>query len=515
MANYSRDFNTTIKLDTEQRAMAKRFELMLTKLNRILKKNPIYTPWIKIQIGTDKKNTITFNTSSTKPNENLIVSLTNEKSGVDVANKLTVSVVYDAFKNGQDSNSQLDKFDELMANALNYSFSNDNTALLGYIQYGYNNTEDLDLVSPKYEVIFTNITSDTDWKTGFITYTFEGVSILSTLGNCTYTFGDFNIGDNSTKWGYGDLVLWHLYYFYGDPQNKPKHITANNVDVNSPKYKIDIPEELYKQMNTMQPAVPGIPDVTPWQYVRTMLDNNPVLPNDKVKDDVELPPNKKPRFNLYITDNDRTIHLNYYSPNNEQSIKLNHIFTWNDDNNSILIDWKNQVDLRMYILQKMQQQTNKEKYKQVTEEINKAQIQKAQLENELSIKGKTDPNLLFKVLAFNKRADDMNQKLSKAISAYSDNENVFETFNSSLTLVGIPANIPIGTIIKVIPKVLESKTRQEGQFMVLKATDRINSNGLFTTTLDLFRLGGLNEDVINRTVSSQNKVGSSIDKIIL
>ena len=62
-----------------------------------------------------------------------------------------------------------------------------------------------------------------------------------------------------------------------------------------------------------------------------------------------------------------------------------------------------------------------------------------------------------------------------------------EYYNSSMTLVGIPSDIPLNIMLKIKPKILESVSRTQGTYYVTGAKDSINTNGLFTTTIDLFR----------------------------
>lgn len=61
------------------------------------------------------------------------------------------------------------------------------------------------------------------------------------------------------------------------------------------------------------------------------------------------------------------------------------------------------------------------------------------------------------------------------------------SYNANMTTLGIPADIPIGTIIKVRPIINGYEYHYAGYYMVLKTTDRIDTNG-YTTEYTLFKL---------------------------
>lgn len=60
-------------------------------------------------------------------------------------------------------------------------------------------------------------------------------------------------------------------------------------------------------------------------------------------------------------------------------------------------------------------------------------------------------------------------------------------YSANLTTFGIPADIPIGTIIYICPIINGYKYHYAGYYMVTKTTDRIDTNG-YTTEYDLMKL---------------------------
>ena len=90
MANISRNFSN-IKATMDQDEMIERFDNMIEKVcNMIEKQGPIYSVWIRFQIG--QNNPITFNTSSTDLKENLIAELSMEKQGAGIGNSFNLRI---------------------------------------------------------------------------------------------------------------------------------------------------------------------------------------------------------------------------------------------------------------------------------------------------------------------------------------------------------------------------------------------------------------------------------------
>ena len=107
--------------------------------NMIEKQGPIYSTWIRFQIGHNKP--IIFDTSSTNNKENLIADLRMEKSGNGIANTFTLTVRYDPFNFGQNTQDKIEALDDLLARAMIYDLGDTDNVdnledLHGYIQYG-------------------------------------------------------------------------------------------------------------------------------------------------------------------------------------------------------------------------------------------------------------------------------------------------------------------------------------------------------------------------------------------
>lgn len=76
-------------------------------------------------------------------------------------------------------------------------------------------------------------------------------------------------------------------------------------------------------------------------------------------------------------------------------------------------------------------------------------------------------------------------KEARSFSTFSD--SIQYAYKANLTTIGIPADIPIGTIINIKPIINGQEYHYAGQYMVTKTTDRIDTIG-YTTEYDLFKI---------------------------
>ena len=66
-------------------------------------------------------------------------------------------------------------------------------------------------------------------------------------------------------------------------------------------------------------------------------------------------------------------------------------------------------------------------------------------------------------------------------------------YDAQLQILGIPADPPIGALIPILPTILETPSRTAGFYMINGCTDNISTNGVYITTLNLFRIRGLDD----------------------
>lgn len=472
-----RNFNNNSKGCVDNAALAQRFETMLYNVNNMIKKESTYSTWIRFQLGTDEnKSQVTFNTTSQNPKQNLIAYLQMKKSGAGVANKFELKVKYDPFNFGQNPSDQVEALDNILATALSFDFSEDSKTLRGYIQYGYNFVNDLDLVSPKYQCIVTEMNSSTKTDSGITEYTFKGTSEIALDSEFTPNFKA--IKDAELVRHVGEI----LYYYYGDPANPPSFLSSSAIDGNSTAtgslgYSIEIPDKLLN--NSITKDFQAKTDMTPLAYCNLMLEGE-VSKSDKESGNYEPEKLKKdsdkPRYIIYLTDtdNNKAIHLEYVNPDSS-IITINFKFTWSNDSNNLVTKWEPNVDLRLYLLQK-------------------AIITREGETLESLRQTASDKIQSYRLSGGESKYDEAYQ----AVKAYEEHlaevsPDAKEYPDATLTLVGIPSDIPIGVEIMIEPRILQSVSRTAGYYMIKGATDEISSNGVFQTKLDVIRLRGFND----------------------
>lgn len=485
MANYisrnMQNVSSTINLQT----MAKNYTNMLNSVaNMIVNDGPIYDVWITFQIGTSKP--ITFNSSSTNPKENLIASLHVDKTGADIANGFQLVVQYDPFIYGQNSTDKLEILDECIARAMSYDFDEygekkgNLNALRGTIQYGYNSTSDTNLVSPKYKFIISDIQSEVKTDSGITTYTFKGTSELSTDCDNVASFTEIK------QWKMLDVIEWTLYYWYGDPDHKPSHTGDAPPSDNAYKYRIDIPDDVYDAAKETIIDVPATSGITPWQYCMNILQKYNLTDDERKSGEYdnseELSYNQIPRYSMFLTDEDgiQTIHISHIKPvsattyegtlkkSEKGSLQIDYTFTWGKQlNKNIVVGWKPEVILKSYLIRKALYLRKQEHLKKLEEEGRLEELKKAKQD----------------MAGFN--------------------VDLLEVYDAQLQLVGIPATPPVNAEVRVIPRILETESRQAGVYRITKCSDDINTAGIYTTTLTLIRVRGLKDETIDLNNTSQ------------
>lgn len=488
--NISTTYDTTNNLIIDQKTMAQNYTNYMNKVTDMLVNDgPIYDVWIKFQIGLS--DPIIFDSRSRSKNENLIASLEMKKSCAGTANDFTLVIQYDPFDMGQKTADIVEQLDEFIAQAMATDFDDSNKSLRGKIQYGYNSTSDTNLVSPNYEFYISGAASNIKFNSGLATYTFNGVSLLS--ADCDNT-QSFPAHDN---WDLFDVVLGILYKYYGDPDNPPKYVKGVSPDENNYHYLIDIPDELYNDGLTAKEngfSCEATSGMTPWQYCMKLLDDNPLtksqVESGKYNDILsELNYAERPKYLMYLEDieGQHVIRIRHVTPtlhiedgkvistelDETDTIKINYDITWGLQNkNNIVVEWSPQIDLQLYLIR-----------------------------NALYRSGK---HQLLTNKSYNIDADILNAINENQFLGIA--QSVQTPFDAQLTIVGIPADPPLGAYITIKPRILESVSRTAGVYMITGCTDNISTNGIYTTTLDVYRVKSTINDLINDEYKRQEKI---------
>lgn len=484
MANYiERDTITTNKVVLSQQQMCQNYENMLNNVTDMInKEGPIISTWIKFQIGSkNNKNPIIFDSSSTNPKKNLIASLSFNKNGAGTANSFTLVIQYDPFNMGQETADIIEQLDEYVANAMSYDFLTDLDTMRGFIQYGYNAVSDNALVSPLYMFYLINANTEVKFESGISTYTFEGVSII---GADSDNVAKFPAVENKKLL---QVVIDTLYYWYGDNTRKPAHLSSGIEPIpNDYKYGIDISDDDFNDSVTIE-SEDEKSGMSPIQYCQDLLNKYNLTESEKTseiyndyattKDTLSYA--QQPRYIIYFDDASQTIRITHVVPkvtrnssgditeitvSEEARLKIDYKFYWGQQTQNIVIGWKPEVDTRLYLIRR----ARTTRYKTDLEQAEKSG-------NEQAIKGAK--------LSLEQNNDDLN-----------------EMFDAQLQILGIPADPPLGALIPIIPTILETPSRTAGYYMIQSCSDNITTNGVYTTTLRLFRIRGIDDPVKELTI---------------
>lgn len=539
--SFQKGTQAVISVDT----MATRFENMLNRVSNMIKRNNIYSVWIRLTIGKSDGNKIIFDTSSQNKDENLMMSLDYEKVGAGIGNKFTFKVAFDLFNYGQETKKNVEKLDELIYRALNVEeYENAIDYFYCNFQYGYNVVGDTQIVSPFYEGLITEIVPSVDYSNGKTYYTISGSSMTTGTG-LKYSYDQIGNADNKEgRWNGLDLVQWILWYYHGNPdtvsqmsQDYSGNIGNQHQDVKdgiATKFNIDIPKDLIKSASLVY--MEKIPSMTPIDYCKEVLNRTVNTSDSKFNGDITNPGYNleegdfKPYYTIYITDSGGsgipTIHVAYIGSNGDlQAIQglrtINFEFEWFSKTNNIVIGWQPQVDLMSYFAARAEREhqinalqrriDDAKSMESVNNTVNNV-IDNGQrqitgfvkgLRRKYSFLGAGAEWFVNRGNAAVDTGQTVASKITQAgtaaaiaecnakIKELSDTSNI-EYYKSKLTLVGIPSDIPLNIMLQIKPKIFESISRTQGKYYVLGAKDTINTNGLFVTSIDLVRYKNIN-----------------------
>lgn len=474
----TRNFKNISAITTPKK-MASRYDNMIDSvINMLSKEGPIYSTWIRFQIG--KTDPLTFDSSSTTKKENIIAGLTFNKKGAGTVNDFELTIKYDPFDYGQNASDKIELLDELIASAMRADMDDSDKRLRGYIQYGYNVPDDTTLVSPKYEFFLTNAESEMDWSTGISEYRFEGTTMLAMDADFSTSIPEFKKNNSSSSSGNGvnliDIVESVLWSYYGIESATPKNLVGDlKWHKNNYKYKIEVDEDLRK--NAPEITTSAVSSQSPWIYCRDLLESHMSVSDDaKQKYKEEMTYKEVPHYTMYVTDeaDNKTIHITYICPadSSADNVKINHVFEWGKEGvPDIVVKWNPQVDLRLYLIQKAANQRASEIKKEA--------------------------------------GDNASDEFLEAVkNNYYRNAEVYEMYDAVLTTIGIPADIPLCAEFTIKPRILESDSRTAGIYMLQGCTDRISSNGLFISEIKLLRI----RDIGAAPVSNKKAESKTTDK---
>ena len=432
-------------------AIQERLDNMLASLNDVFSvstsKNgtPIYSVWIKFAIG--QESPVYFDSNSKIAERNLIANLHMTKGQNGYANDFTLEIYYDAFRSGQETEATtVEKLDRWVADAMSYDYSEiSNGFFTGKIQYGYNNLDDVDrqLCTPVYSFYITDASSETNFNSGITHYSFSG---------CAYLASDVNFIVNISKQEGRPLdVVQKVLKEYYEPIGYEIEISSDDLNA--------------QQTESIEPKQPT--SSNPWQYCREILNLYPLTQAEKDSGNytdeklAEMKDGDKPRYIMYITevDDNKKIHIKHSNYKYESKRRLKYKFEWTNTKNNLVTGWNPQVDLKTFLI----------RYASYTR-------------NNI---GQRTANM-DKLFLLTHSQEELNKIVREKTNTLKTNQ-IVEYYDATLECVGIPTDFPIGSYVEVVPTLFQTVSRTRGVYMIRGAEDTISTNGIFKTTITLYR----------------------------
>lgn len=209
--------------------------------------------------------------------------------------------------------------------------------------------------------------------------------------------------------------------------------------------------------------IKGAQNVTVFQYLSMLMGMAKCS-----TDTEETPPEEVSTYSYIISDKASDKNIKIIKLNPKQSQVSVFTFNWmnpRESGSNIVIDFKTEFKGIMLLNRKYIDE-NGEDFKNITP-----------LGEVVSTGLKTK----------NKPTDGKEDTNSKTQERVTWANAIQHSYKATLTLVGIPCEVPIGTCITVNPLILGKAHHTKGKYMILKSTDQIDSGG-FITTLELMKI---------------------------
>lgn len=520
---YYRDFQGTEDIGSEERKI-KVFKNTVETLNNRINANSYYTTWFRF-----KYKDFEIDTSSNDPNRQFLTSFRHELTGAGQANKFTLNIVYDPFKYGQEPNASLSKIEEYFCSEKNViietvdkvkksnRYKDSSGKIYGELecefQYGY--SEPINMVSPIYTACISEFSPNI--VDGLISYTIGGISGVSFISGGDRGKAEFQDRDNTKPLKVVKYELWRYFGYKDkipwDPDSNSQLKTPEGetltlescVNDSGIEYDIDIPDELITNSKPMKVSGSG-GAVSPMTYIEDVL-NSAI--DTRYEDDMKADSENsemRPYYNITITDSKpKKISVSLVRPNvrDDESLdpKINSrvtgiTFNWMNQTNSIVTKWTPKVDGKLMILTAHSKSSSRG-YIGADNKVTKLDTNTVQ------------PLSVIPTLT----SENINELSNPSIDA-----QVSETMRRAqadgatavIELVGLPCEIPLGAYLYVDAKYNQSKSYTSGVYMIRNSTSFINDSGIFTTSINLYKVLRYSPTVKNQ--EEEKETDSSTEK---
>lgn len=453
--------NSTVSIDNSNKEFKDEEKELKTALTALQSRDD-FTTFVKFHV-----NNLDLDTRVNNPSQHYIVSLKNEKNGSGKANKFTLTVTF--------TNFDIYSIKEFEDSFLNFS-GDPGDKNLCLLQYGYVKTPNFEeLASPEYEGRLLDFKMSI--RDNFITYEFTGYS-------------GFEVGkDVLVQWYPGPKILndskidKETYKEYiktltigGDPLTVLKKFTEDLSKLSDMKYKYEVlllDKELERTDALKPMAVPPCVGKSPVDYINFLLSHfkyeEAQVRNLWINRLKGITPTVSYTIKMIRPDTSSkpVIQIRIYLRKRRDPIAEFSLNSGNPLTNDLLINFDVNVDGAV-VLAIDQSASIDTPSSQVITSAGKV-VTVSSVFNTLSRSARTSLN--------------QNTFNSNMMSNKFDFQQT-----ASATLVGIPKEIPISTVIKLNNYIGNELHRISGNYFVESTIDSISTGGLFTTTVSCLRL---------------------------
>lgn len=518
----------------------KSFENCFNVLNKNLDKYGQYVPWLLFKIRnqyseTDIRDALvidTYNSTATitlpngrsqKLSHIMLLNFEYNKSGAGTANTFSITFAFNPAEKQDNAGQLIDP--EIIDQALMTSTileidktsdtqkTNAVNAIAKhqvYMRMGYacdsENASTSKLTSPEY--FGQALGASSELRDGLIIYTITGYSNITYLMNLKVTIperGTKSSGETAGGWKVSDAMWDAIAMYFGDDD---KGIHIEDRDKNVPDFHKIFPNKTViidnltpEYLNEQEVYIsPSGENETLWQY----LDRIKKLVKFPINDELEEASritidwrieeyDNKMHFYIYVLDPRIPGEGNSYNITDNDSRYVNVVYEYPTKTNNIVRSFT--PDFKF-------------------ETVWGSDIIAENPENSTSyyVDEKGDVYSFYDIRSYNDSLSGNDKFTSLASYASSIQYN----YSANLTTLGIPADIPLGTIIRIRPIINGKEYHYGGYYMINKTTDRIDTNG-YTTEYELFKLTKAKDsDIIKgeETLVTSNGKGNTIWRLV-
>lgn len=482
--------------DSKDYSIASLMSSAKTAIDAVAKKcesNSLSAPYIQFKI-----NGLSVSTIDTDRFKNLIMSLTNEKTGSGQCNKFRLMIAY-APQLGDDWD--INRIDRCLTVTTVHEYTV--SSLYCELTYGY--ADDADLRTTTYKGLLTDY--DVDIQDGMLVYTIVGYSGIAALKESKTPISFDTDADGKIR---PTEAVRQIVEYYLKPDGKHSLSKDINYEIvfDPPEIKdtdapIDLPTNVDKN-----PAK-AIDDILKKAVHNTQVAQPADDANQSTDNGISIADTNKIVYNWYISDasNDGktgTIVVTMDDPNDTAPAQADVIFNWMSP----------RADGVNFLVKQFQPQFRGIQLLALAQSAYNPRSKDGKLED-------IDPEELYTGSYFVK--DDGTVGLANesympvpggSVEAVNNNiesgrstwvQAMQYPYKATMVLQGIPAEIPLTGLIKVVPLIYGQEHHSAGVYMVETSVDQIDMNG-FSTTLQL-----LKRETTLKLEDQQNNVGEQAD----